>query len=110
MTVPCIPQIRLYQDWLRDRRGLAFASYDELWRWSVEQLPEFWQSVWDYFDLRSPTAATSVLAEDRMPGARWFEGAEVNYVHQVLRHVEPAHAAGLPAIVARNEAGEHREI
>jgi acetoacetyl-CoA synthetase len=110
MNAPCTPQIRLYQDWLRDQRGLAFASYDELWRWSVGDLGAFWQSVWDYFDLKSPTPATAVLAEENMPGARWFEGAQFNYVHQVLRHVEPADAAGLPAIVARNEAGEHREI
>jgi acetoacetyl-CoA synthetase len=110
MNAPCIPQIRLYQDWLRDRRGLAFASYDELWRWSTEHLPDFWQSVWDYFDLRSPTPVESVLARDTMPGARWFEGAQVNYAHQVLRHVEAADAAEVPAIVARNEAGEHREI
>jgi acetoacetyl-CoA synthetase len=110
MSVPCIPQIRLYQDWLRDRRGLAFASYDELWRWSIEHLPDFWQSVWDYFELHSPTPATSVLPDARMPGTRWFEGAQVNYVHQVLRHAHAADAAGLPAIVARNEAGEHREI
>jgi acetoacetyl-CoA synthetase len=110
MNAPCIPQIRLYQDWLRDRRGLAFASYDELWRWSTEHLPDFWQSVWDYFDLRSPTPVESILARDTMPGARWFEGAQVNYAHQVLRHVEAADAAEVPAIVARNEAGEHREI
>jgi acetoacetyl-CoA synthetase len=110
MKSSCIPQIRLYQDWLRDKRGLSFASYDELWQWSVDQLPQFWQSVWDYFGLQSPTPATSVLAEQKMPGARWFEGAQFNYVNQVLRHVEAAHAAGLPAIIARNEAGEHREI
>jgi acetoacetyl-CoA synthetase len=110
MDSPCIPQIRLYQDWLREHRGLTFATYDELWHWSVDHLADFWQSVWDYFDLRSPTRPQTVLAESRMPGARWFEGAQFNYAQQVLRHVEAAHAAGLPAIVARNEAGEHREI
>jgi acetoacetyl-CoA synthetase len=110
MSSPHVPQIRLYQNWLREQRGLAFASYDELWRWSTTDLSAFWQSVWDYFDLRSPTPPRSVLAEQKMPGARWFEGASVNYVHQLLRHVDAAHAAGLPAIVARNEAGEHCEI
>jgi acetoacetyl-CoA synthetase len=110
MSAPFVPQIRLYQNWLREQRGLAFASYDELWHWSTADLPAFWQSVWDYFDLRSPTPVRSVLADQNMPGARWFEGTRVNYVHQVLRHVDAAHAAGLPAIVARNEAGEHREV
>jgi len=110
MTSSFVPQIRLYQDWLRDSRGLAFDSYDALWRWSTEDLSAFWQSIWDYFELQSPTPHRFVLAESRMPGTRWFEGAQVNYARQVFRHVDAAHAAGLPAIVARNEKGQHREI
>jgi len=38
MTAPNIPQIRLYQNWLRDTRGLSFESYDALWRWSTTEL------------------------------------------------------------------------
>src|SRR5690606_35839321 len=48
-TPPYIPQIRRYQNWLRDQRGLQFDSYDALWRWSTTELDAFWQSVWDYF-------------------------------------------------------------
>ncbi|AMO23295.1 acetoacetate--CoA ligase [Ramlibacter solisilvae] len=110
MGAPYVPQLRLYQHWLREQRGLAFASYDELWRWSTSDLSAFWQSVWDYFELHSPTPAQSVLAEEKMPDTRWFEGASFNYVHQLLRHVDAADAAGLPAVVARNEAGEQREV
>ena len=44
-TPPYVPQLRLYQDWLRQRHGLEFASYDALWRWSVTELDAFWQSV-----------------------------------------------------------------
>lgn len=110
MTPAYIPQIRLYQDWLRATRGLAFDSYDALWQWSVDDLPAFWQSVWDYFQMQSPTPHTAVLAQDRMPGAQWFAGAQVNYARQALRHVDAAHAAGFPAIVSRNERGEHREL
>src|SRR6187402_1585166 len=77
-----IPQIRRYQDWLRQHGGLEFTDYDALWQWSVTDLPAFWQSIWDYYDLQSPTLHSSVLAERRMPGARWFEGAQFNYVHQ----------------------------
>jgi acetoacetyl-CoA synthetase len=105
-----VPQIRLYQNWLRDARGLHFDSYDALWQWSVTDLPAFWQSIWDYFDLQSPTPHTQVLADSHMPGARWFEGAQVNYAQQVMRHVDAAHAAGLPAIISRNEKGAHEEL
>ncbi|CAN7159999.1 acetoacetate--CoA ligase [Acidovorax sp. LjRoot129] len=107
---PFVPQIRLYQNWLRDQRGLAFDSYDALWRWSTTELDAFWQSVWDYFGIQSPTPHTAVLAHNTMPGAQWFPGAQVNYARQALRHVDAAHAAGLPAIISRNEKGQHREL
>ena len=107
---PFVPRLRLYQDWLRAERGLAFADYDALWRWSVTDLDAFWQSVWDFFDLRSPTPHSAVLADNRMPGARWFPGAQVNYARQVLRHVDAAHAAGQPAVISCNEKGQHREL
>lgn len=110
MAAPNVPQIRRYQDWLRARHGLSFGNYQELWDWSVRDLAGFWRSVWDYFDLQSPTPIREVLPQDRMPGARWFEGAQFNYVQQVFRHVQPAAAAGLPAIVSRNEKGRQREI
>ena len=105
-----VPQLRLYMDWLARTRGLHFPAYDDLWRWSVTELDAFWQSIWDYFDLQSPTPHRAALARNAMPGAEWFPGAQVNYVQQVFRHVEAAHAAGMPAIVSRNERGEHREL
>ncbi|RTQ32031.1 acetoacetate--CoA ligase [Variovorax gossypii] len=110
MPAPNIPQIRLYREWLRETCGLSFDSYDALWRWSVTELDAFWQSIWDYARIQSPTPHTAVLAESRMPGARWFPGAQVNYAREVLRHVDAAHAAGMPAIVSDNELGQVREM
>ena len=69
MSAPYIPQIRLYQNWLREQRGLEFSDYDALWRWSTTDLDAFWQSIWDYFDLQSPTPHSAVLAHNRMSGA-----------------------------------------
>jgi acetoacetyl-CoA synthetase len=103
MSAPYIPQIRLYQNWLRDTRQLSFDNYDALWRWSVTDLDAFWQSIWDYFELQSPTPAPDVLVEAKMPGARWFPGAQFNYAQQVFRHVDRAHAAGFPALLSHNE-------
>ena len=109
-TPPFVPQIRLYQNWLRSARGLEFSDYGALWRWSVTDLNAFWQSLWDYFDLQSPTPHSAALARNVMPGAEWFAGAQVNYTQQVLRHVDAAHAAGQPAVISRNEKGLHREL
>jgi acetoacetyl-CoA synthetase len=89
-----------YLRWLAARRGRPFGSYDELWHWSVEDLAGFWQSIWDFFDLRSEAPIASVLSEPRMPGARWFEGGRLNYAQQVFRHAR----AGAPAIRHAGEA------
>ena len=109
-TPPHIPQIRRYQHWLRDQRGLSFDTYDALWRWSTTDLDDFWQSIWDYFDMQSPTPHRAALARNAMPGAQWFPGAQVNYAAQVLRHVDAAHAAGLAAVISSNEKGQQRKL
>ena len=109
-TAPFTAQIRLYQDWLRDQHGMQFDSYDALWRWSTTDLNAFWQSIWDYFEVQSPTPHSAALARNAMPGAQWFPGAQVNYAAQVLRHVDAAHAAGLAAVVSSNEKGQQREL
>jgi acetoacetyl-CoA synthetase len=76
----------------------------------VTELDAFWQSIWDYFDFQSPTPHTAVLLNNVMPGAKWFPGAQTNYAHQVFRHVQPAHAAGLLAVISHNEKGLRREM
>ena len=103
------PEMTRYRRWLRESRGMEFADYEALRQWSVGDLDGFWQSIWEYFDLKSPTPHRAVLAQRKMPGAVWFPGAEVNYARQVLRHVEAAHAAGQPAIISSGEDGTLQE-
>ena len=100
---PQVPQIRLYQDWLLAQHGLSFDSYDALWRWSTTDLNAFWQSIWDYFELRSSSPCSVVCDGAPMPDTRWFVGAKINYAAEVLRHVQSAQAAGVPAILSHNE-------
>ena len=109
MTAPYIPQMARYRRWLEEQRGFTFADYEQMRQWSVREIDAFWQSIWDYFDLQSPTPHGAVLAQPRMPGAIWFSGAQVNYARQVLRHVEAADAAGMPAIVSSGEDGVLKE-
>jgi acetoacetyl-CoA synthetase len=109
MATPYVPQISLYRQWLRDQRGLSFSNYEEMRQWSVSDIDAFWQSIWDYFDLQSPTPHHAVLAQRKMPGAVWFPGAQVNYARQVMRHVAAADAAGQPAIVSSGEDGVLKE-
>ena len=109
-TLAFVPQITLYRKWLAEQRSLCFAGYEELRQWSIRDIDGFWTSIWDYFDLQSPTPFRAVLAERKMPGAVWFPGASVNYAQQVFRHVGAAEAAGLPAIVSSGEGGGLKEM
>jgi acetoacetyl-CoA synthetase len=97
------PRIVAYQRWLVERHGQRFATYEDLWRWSVTELDAFWRSIWAYFEVESPTPPTVALADARMPGARWFPGVQLNHARQALRHADAAHAAGHPAIVWADE-------
>jgi acetoacetyl-CoA synthetase len=99
-------KLTAFTHWLARERGLHFTDYDALWLWSVDDLEGFWGAIWDYFAIPAATPRGRVLAEAKMPGARWFPGVTLNYVDQVFRHATTAR----PAIVARNEAGENREI
>lgn len=70
--------------WLAAEGRVEVSGYDELWRWSVDSLEDFWQAIWDYFEVRSSTPPECVLRERVMPGAQWFPGARVNYAQHVF--------------------------
>ncbi|MEA2467451.1 MAG: acetoacetyl-CoA synthetase, partial [Thermoleophilaceae bacterium] len=79
--------ITRYQRWLRDERGVDLADddYGSLWQWSVDNLDEFWASIWDYFEVEADTPYERVLGDRSMPGAEWFPGARLNYAQHVFR-------------------------
>jgi len=81
-----------YLRWL-EQRGRKFENYEALWRWSVEDLPGFWQSMVDYCRLGFSQPASAVLGRREMPGAEWFPGARLNYAAQALRHERPGEDA-----------------
>jgi acetoacetyl-CoA synthetase len=60
-------------------------GYDELWRWSVEDLEGLWAAVWDFFDVRASTPYERVLGRREMPGAQWFPGARLSYAEHYFR-------------------------
>jgi len=59
--------------------------YEELWRWSVEDVARFWDAVWSWFAVEAERPYERVLASAEMPGAEWFPGAELSYARHVFR-------------------------
>ncbi|MFD6168747.1 acetoacetate--CoA ligase [Streptomyces coeruleorubidus] len=96
-----------FAHWAARHRGVqAGADYAALHRWSVTDLEGFWGAVWEYFDVDADSRYERVLAEERMPGARWFPGATLNYAHHALRDL----ADDGVAIVALDETGSGYEV
>jgi len=95
-----------YMGWLERERGLRFAGYDELWRWSVDDLAAFWSSVVDYYEIPLRGERTAVLGDAAMPGARWFPGAQLNYAEALMRRLAPDR----PAFLFASERSPLREI
>jgi acetoacetyl-CoA synthetase len=76
-----------YMAWLKENYGLTFKTYPELWQWSVTDLERFWETIWAYFEVKSSKKYNTVLAERKMPGARWFAGAELNYAENLFQNM-----------------------
>jgi acetoacetyl-CoA synthetase len=87
-----------FMEWAGERHGRRFADYAELWEWSVGEIEEFWADIWEYCGVRASTPYEQVLASRQMPGARWFQGARLNYAeNMLLRDRDPSEPAVLHA-------------
>jgi acetoacetyl-CoA synthetase len=88
-----------YLRWLERQHGLRFADYTALWRWSVDDPDAFWSSIVDYERIPLDGSWERVLSTHDMPGAMWFEGAELNYARVLFERL----ADDRPAFLFRSE-------
>ncbi|HEX7293480.1 MAG TPA: AMP-binding protein, partial [Solirubrobacterales bacterium] len=86
-----------FMRWLEAERGRRFAGYDELWRWSVDDLEGFWTAIWDFFGVLADGDPAPALASREMPGARWFPNTSLNYAEHVFAGKDDAGTAILHA-------------
>ncbi|MBD3179685.1 MAG: acetoacetate--CoA ligase [Candidatus Latescibacteria bacterium] len=95
-----------FMQYINRRHNQEFEEYHQLWKWSVDNIPRLWESLWDYLDIIHSAPYREILTgEDRMPGAEWFPGARLNFAENLLRYRDDR-----PAIIARAEDGSTREI
>jgi acetoacetyl-CoA synthetase len=95
--------ITRYRQCLSQSRGVHTEDYEDLWRWSVEDLESFWSSIVEFFDLRFTKPPERVLGRREMPGAEWFPGGEISYAAHIFRDRDPE-------AVAIQHASELREL
>ena len=75
------------------RHGLTLCTYRELWQWSVDHIPEFWTLFWEFAGIIASKPYDQVVDDPgKMPGAKWFAGAELNFAENLLRFRDDATA------------------
>jgi acetoacetyl-CoA synthetase len=86
---------------------LQLESFTDLYRWSVDKLEDFWSLFWDWSPIRCERRFDEVVDNQyKMPGARWFRGAVLNYAENILGSDRNER----PAIIFRGENRYHSEI
>jgi acetoacetyl-CoA synthetase len=93
-------------DWVNQKMGTRFHSYEELWDWSVNNTEEFWSGLMEYFGILNDHPVSAVLDGREMPDITWFKGARINFAEHVFRHA----TSSRPAIVFAHESGLRKEI
>jgi len=72
---------------VNERYHKDFAEYAPLYQWSIDNIPDFWASMWEFAGIKASRPYTRVVDDvTKMPGARWFQGAELNFAENLLRY------------------------
>ena len=81
-------------------------DFPSLYQWSIERPAEFWETLWDFCEVLCSRPWDSVLTDaGKMPGAKWFSGARLNFAENLLRHSDQRNA-----LVFWNEQGRQRSL
>ena len=73
-------------NFINKRYGKNLSDYDTLYGWSIDNIPDFWSSVWDFAEIKASKPYEQVVDDlKKMPGAKWFSGARLNFAENLLR-------------------------
>jgi acetoacetyl-CoA synthetase len=98
-------QMTAFRRWCEPRAGRALADSRALHVWSVAERDAFWSAVWEWCGVVGERGERALADGERMPGARWFPDARLNFAENLLRRRDAS-----PALVARDERGRRREL
>ncbi|CAB1084609.1 acetoacetyl-CoA synthetase [Alkalispirochaeta odontotermitis] len=72
---------------VNEEYGTDFNGYGQLYDWSIENIADFWATMWDFADIIASKPYEQVIDDTaKMPGASWFSGARLNFAENLLRY------------------------
>lgn len=97
--------LRDFMDQVESEYEVSLPGYGALWEWSVGNLPEFWNKVWDFCGVIGEKGEETIRNPEAMQQAEFFPAARLNYARNLLRRRD-----GSPAILFRDERGRERTL
>ena len=86
--------------------GKHFRTYNDLYEWSVDRIPDFWTAMWDFAEIKASRKCDRVVDDlKKFPGAKWFVGAKLNFAENLLRYRDDR-----PAFVFRGETAKSAQM
>lgn len=74
-----------YIKWINKKYKKSFQTYEDLYSWSINNIEDFWESVWNYSKIIHSKKYTSVLISKQMFGSKWFNGTKLNFAENLLK-------------------------
>ena len=84
-----IKQSNMYRfmNFINESYNQNFKEYASLYDWSIENIADFWETMWEFADIIVSKPYDQVIDDaSKMPGARWFSGARLNFAENLLRY------------------------
>ncbi|UCH22989.1 MAG: acetoacetate--CoA ligase [Deltaproteobacteria bacterium] len=76
-----------FMNLINERHGKNFAEFEPLYQWSIENIPDFWAAFWEFAGIKASKPYDQVVDDlAKMPGAKWFSGARLNFAENLLRY------------------------
>ena len=99
-------QLEAFRLQVNSRFNLNLDNYSELHSWSISNISDFWKSIWEFMTIECSSNYKQVVDDiNKMPGAKWFEGARFNFAENLLRF-----RSNKPAIHFQSENNSHKTI
>jgi acetoacetyl-CoA synthetase len=74
-------------EFVNRRYGQNFRTYNDLYQWSVDRIPDFWVAIWDFAEVKASRKWDQVVEDlKKFPGTKWFPGAKLNFAENLLRY------------------------
>ncbi len=93
-------------DYVNGKQGQNLKTFADLYRWSIENTPDFWVRMWEFADIKSSRGYDQVVDDlKKMPGAKWFSGARLNFAENLLRYRDDH-----PAFIFKGETQKYARM